>query len=107
MNVWPTYTQQWDVYRRRRTLFRLALLAIMPVSFCLGLPLAWLFSSQTPFMVVGVLCMVAVYVAGAYMDSWLCPRCHQRFFSPRWWQRDRCQHCRLPKWSTAAQRRER
>ena len=107
MNVKPTYAQQWYDFRRRRTLFRLALFAIVPVSFGLGLPLMWLFSSDAPFMVIGVLCMLAALVAWGYMDSWLCPRCHQRFFSPRWFLRGRCQYCHLAKWSTTPQSRER
>ena len=107
MNVRPTYAQQWYDYRRRRTLFRLALLAIAPVSFGLCIPLMWLFSSDAPLMVVGVLCMLAALVAWGRMDAWLCPRCHRRFFSPRWFLRGRCQYCHLPKWSTTPQSGER
>jgi hypothetical protein len=101
------YESNWAEYRKRRNLFLLSIIAFMPVMYATGTFTVSIFKSEAPFMVVGIIYLIAFAIAGNRMIHWRCPRCGIWFFTRKIMPAGyfynpfvrKCVHCKLPKWA--------
>ena len=107
------YVEQWQDYRRRKTLLLFAVVGLVPAGVAFILVTLLLFADKphtdTPAEIFGF-CWMAFY-ASASMRFWnfRCPRCGKNFFIRRRFAffsdfrmfAQKCVNCDLPKYSGA------
>ena len=96
------YDAQWQEYRRRTNLALFSFFGFLPVTLVFGIFTGYLFRSQVPVAVFGILWMIFACVMSARRDALLCPHCGKPFFHTWWYHNGfarRCVHCKLPLYS--------
>jgi len=99
-----SYESQWQEYRKRSKWFLWVFLTYVPGAATLGIITTKLLNtdSETPFIVIAIIWMVAFAVTGVRLSLWKCPRCGKWFSTKLLYHNiasKKCLHCGLPKWS--------
>lgn len=98
------YEAEWQDYRLRSKLLRVALLSWLPLVIALsilGRITGWWNNGQD--LGSGVFWFWAAFSMplSIWASLWKCPKCSKKFFSTELMYNsfsDKCQHCGLPKW---------
>jgi hypothetical protein len=104
-NTEQSYSENWQAYRRTRTVFLLVILSYLPISAIAAQIGFWLFRSTLLGFVVALIWMGAFAITGLRLQSWPCPRCGEAFSAKGWYNKSflarRCVHCGLPKFAAS------
>jgi len=110
MDTHPDYTADWHDYRKRRLVFWVLFLGLVPGVIILFAVIGMPISAVTGidrlyfFYWIAGLWMLMLVVA-RFRSSWFkCPRCHNLFFVKHFHRLpfiSKCLHCGLPKWASS------
>lgn len=96
-----SYVESWRDYRERVQLFYGVWLGGFLITVSLAYALSHISASNWPVLAIGLPWILGCFSAGAHLQLFLCPRCHNQFSKALGCYRPfarRCVHCDLPKW---------
>jgi len=98
-----SYQEQWQEYRRLRSVFFLVWALYLPVVATCTVIWGARFGESTPgFVISAIAWMALVLFASDRVSNWRCPRCGESFVG-EWGNRvfsvKECVHCGLPKFA--------